>query len=462
MTIHNSKTVAEAAKLMAEHSLSALVIINRKHVFKGLLTTRELTQRYLNEATEPPTVALAENYANQTPLMLPLEYPITETLAEMLRTGENYCLVTRNNRPVGIITKANLLALMASNNNGYGAYVSAATTIQELKRVVDELPKVVENVMNNTSIFREILPALSMHHILIQKHTFELAKHEYKRTNKDFTPIIGEYCLVTLGALARREMTLAKTQSHLIVLKNGLSSDTIAHYKAFAKLFADMLEELGYEGNPLGMSLLNTEMVKTIDEWREQISVGIHKSNKTNLLHTRQLFDCKRVEGAERLLWEFRDAISATVREKSLLFGRLIDCQQAAKIPVSQFGSFITEKDGALKDTIDLEENGLNFIAYTAQAFALSVDLQNINTVRRLENLRHSGGIAEGLTRESISAYESLLDLALHEQLSQIAEGKKPTFRLYPANLSMHAQERLKRALHVAARLFGAGLTEFK
>lgn len=461
ITLHNSKTVVDAAKMMAEHNVGALVIMNRKHVLKGLLTAKYLTHKYLAGATEAPDVALAENYANPTPLMLPQEYPLVETLAEMLRRGEDYALITRRNRPVGIISKSDILGLLSTGSDVFAASVSRITEVEDLRKVVLTLPRILENMMNNTAIFRELLPALTSSHLIIQKRAFEIAKQQYKKKHK-FELLAGSFCIISTGALARREMTLLLIQNNAMILDDKLSDVEVSHYMAFAKLFSDILSQLGYAPNSDGISLDNPDMVKKMSDWAECISVSIHKSNDTNIPYTRVLFDCEKFEGDEPLLWEYKDAIYSTIKEKALFFGRLVNYQSKAKIPISQFGSFIVEKEGDSVGTIDLLENALDFLSYTAQAFSLYADILDTNTVRRLEHLSRKKVLSEEITREAISAYEAIVNLMLHEQLNQTNHGNPINYKLMPSKLSMHSQEQLKRALHIVARFFGEGLAYFK
>jgi CBS domain-containing protein len=461
ITLHNSKSVADAARLIAEHDIGALVIMNRKHVLKGLLTTRHLAQNYLANATVSPEEALAENYANPNPLLLPQEYPLVETFVEMLRHHEDYALITRKNKPVGIISKTDIIKLLANGSDVFAATVSIAADFKELKEVVQSLPKIVENMLNNTSLFREILPTLSTNHIIIQKRAFELARKEYSQKH-GFELSVGRFSMISIGAEARREMTLKLIQGHALILDDKMDEAEVARYKDFAVFFAKKLEELGYAHAPNGMSLSKPEMAKKASEWQEHISVSIHKSNEDNIPFTRVLFDCEHFEGDEALTWSFKDFIYNTLKEKSLFFGRLIKTQSRGKIPVSQFGSFIVEKDGPYPGTIDLKANALDFLTYTSQAFSYNADLLDINTVRRLYHMGRKKLLDEEIIHEAVQAYESIVDLILHEQLSQANEGKEISFRVNPFDMSMHSQERLKRALHVVARYFGEALGYFK
>ncbi|MDR2869049.1 MAG: DUF294 nucleotidyltransferase-like domain-containing protein [Deferribacteraceae bacterium] len=461
ITIHNSKSIADAAKLMQEHKIGALVIMNRKHVLKGLLTSKHLAQRYLSNATESPNKALAEKYANPTPLLLPQEYPLVETLAEMLCRGEDYALITRKNKPAGIISKSDITVLLSNGSDVFSASVSRAHNIDELLVIKNTFPKILENMMNNTSLFRELLPTLSTNHLIIQKRAFELAKQAYRRLYK-FELFAGDFCFLSNESLARREGSLCLDQANVLILSDNVTNSQKAHYVTFAAMFANMLRNLGYGDNSRGLSLNNPKMVKSIGEWRDYISTLIHKSDENNIPCTRVLFDCEKFEGNELLAWEFKDAIYETVKEKTLFFGRLVNYQSMAKIPMSQFGSFITEKEGEYEGTIDLRENALDFITYTAQAFAINADILDTNTVRRLEHLGRKKIVSENLVRETISAYESLVDLILHEQLAKITKGIEPSFRIKPTNISMHSQEQLKRALNIAAHFFGEGLAYFR
>ena len=88
ITLHNSKSVTDAGKLMQEHNIGALVIMNRKHVLKGLLTAKHLAQKYLSNPTESPDTALAENYANPAPLCCLRNIPLWKRYQKCCAAGK--------------------------------------------------------------------------------------------------------------------------------------------------------------------------------------------------------------------------------------------------------------------------------------------------------------------------------------------------------------------------------------
>jgi CBS domain-containing protein len=456
ISLHNSKTVKDAAKLMAEHNIGALVIMNRKHVLKGLLTAKHLTHKFLTNPNLPPDEAMVEDYANTNPLILPQEYPLVETLAEMLRTGEDYALIAKKNKPVGIISKSDIIELLSVGSDIFSATVSRTNNLEELKEIVATLPRILENMMNNTSIFREILPSLTSTHLIIQKRVYELTKVKYRK-EQNFELLPGRFCIISTGNLARREMTLQLLQNNAMLLSDKLSDSDVEHYAGFAKMYSEMLHKTGYSFHPDGVCLNNPDMIKKLNDWRTFISESIHHSNESNIPITRLLFDCEKLEGDETLLWDYKDAINETIKEKALFFGRLINYQAKAKIPISQFGSFIPNSDG----TIDLEKCALNFLTYTTQAFSLNVDLYDVNTIRRINHLGRKKALPEELVREAVIAYEAIVDVILHEQLVQYNHGEEISCSIYPDKLSMHSQEQLKRAFIIVARFIGEGLATF-
>ena len=110
-TIQPTFSVTEAARLMSEHNISALLVINDEDMMTGIVTERDLVRKIVLQGNNPEQTRVGEV---MTPLSqiksVSVETDVRECARLMLEGGFRHSPVVRNKDvPEGIVSIRDLL-----------------------------------------------------------------------------------------------------------------------------------------------------------------------------------------------------------------------------------------------------------------------------------------------------------------------------------------------------------------
>jgi CBS domain-containing protein len=116
-------------------------------------------------------------------------------------------------------------------------------------------------------------------------------------------------------------------------------------------------------------------------------------------------------------------------------------------------GTIITEKSGMHKDEINLKSAGIQPLVTGIRILAVGCGIQEPSTLGRLEHLTAAGAISSEESTLYRTSFESLMMLALRENLNKIGQNRLPDNYLDPYALRKRERILLKDALSGAAQL---------
>jgi signal-transduction protein with cAMP-binding, CBS, and nucleotidyltransferase domain len=123
--------------------------------------------------------------------------------------------------------------------------------------------------------------------------------------------------------------------------------------------------------------------------------------------------------------------------------------QSAVLMPtaLSFFGNFKTEKTGEHKDMINIKLLGWAPLILAVRMVALTNDIFETNTLRRIRLLREKNVIKKEMETDLMDAYLIFVRLRLQNQINN-KEGNQSNMNfLYPSNLSEDEQGKLRKAM---------------
>jgi signal-transduction protein with cAMP-binding, CBS, and nucleotidyltransferase domain len=168
--------------------------------------------------------------------------------------------------------------------------------------------------------------------------------------------------------------------------------------------------------------------------------------------------DEEQKKDAESYFKEFaRQAIDQLVnrltrRQEIYLMHLAKDCL-AHRPPLSFFKSFIVQKNGEHKNTLDIKGQGITPFVNFARIMALKHEINETNTLARFNVLVEKGHVSRDFWQAATDAYELQMQLRLVHQLYQIDNGILPDNHINPANLTELEKQMLKEAFTVIERL---------
>ncbi|MDR2105662.1 MAG: DUF294 nucleotidyltransferase-like domain-containing protein [Deferribacteraceae bacterium] len=368
--------------------------------------------------------------------------------------NEDYAVIVNKKKPAGIVSKAELSALISETSVTFAASIAAVSSIQELKVRVLAFPALFSNYMNNAHSLSELTPKLANWHRIIKKRAFELALTDFE--NSDNNPL-PNFCITSAGGNALAELGLSFMQSNAMIIASDNKKE-IARCRKFALHFSEVLAQIGYAYNNNGVSLNNPSMAKSVEEWQRYYSHALAK-NISNVAEIRTLLDSVYFCGDEELYWDYRAALTALLQERRFIPRELLAHQKRVKLPISDYEYFVTD---GVNEGIDLKSHALDFITNLTQIYAIAAEISHTDTPRRLRHMVRVGLIPEKLSQDIIFAYETIINIIIHEHLEQQYRNLPINFYVNPNKLSVRASKQLKLALHISKSYLNVAAVKFE
>ena len=450
ISIQTGKSVEEAAKVMAEHKISSLLVVNRKQIIKGILTVTNLTRNFLTNLAENIENQEVENYMDTEPVMFPPEFPVVEALNELQIAGKTHGIVMQNGKPSGIVSIHNIALMLLENSHLYCAHIDNMTSFDELQKAFSQIYIAAKNLATSSRVSREELTALSSIHRAIHRKAFQLTCDAFK-AEKNFKLSDYSYCYLLLGAGARREMDLRPQINNAFILADNIAENEEKLFNEFAARYHENLVNIGYYPHNSDDDVMTVNMVLKYSKWIAEIDGWASKGNKADKKYAfAMLLDLAALEGDIMLAWSLRNYILKKAADRPAILTALIKQSPAIKIPVSQFGSFIVDKDGEHAGMINLKTQSLSYIINITRLLSIYAGITDMNTVERIRHLERKKIIPEEIANQAVVAFDTITETLINEQINQSINKQKVTSYISPASLSLFYQEKLKRALQFA------------
>jgi len=452
--------ITEAAKIMRDKNIGSLVIVDKKNNLKGLLSARNIVHNFLSQDDIDLTDKVL-NYIDTDPIKVPKDFPAIEVLYEMQSKNKDYAIVIEKDKPIGIISNKDLLRIFYATANTFYLNIENATSYYDLKEIKANLNHVVRNLIDNSRMTSEILPTISTIHLSIQKKVHKLCLSEFQNsTGKKISDL--NYAIIIMGSGARKEMMLNPDQDNGYIFGDDLTDDDIQDLMEFGSLFTEKLAYVGYEKCKGDVMVTNPEMSQRLSRWKKQIDMITLNAGDRGFTWSNIIFDMDTFYGNSSLVDQLRDFINKIVSSRPLFLIQMLENETQFKIPITFFGNFIVEKEGDYQGMLNLKSSALTFITDIVRAFSLSNNIKELNTVERAKQLQDKKILSEETVSKILSAYETIVDLALTKEIKDAESNKPITKYINPYELSVYNQNRLKNALGSIAKLLNLGLKYFK
>jgi len=190
----------------------------------------------------------------------------------------------------------------------------------------------------------------------------------------------------------------------------------------------------------------NPRWCRSLPEWLAGFDEWVQKSEPQEIIDLSIFFDFRPVYGEVELTHEMRRHIHSVLLQAPAFF--LFYAQNALmfKPPLRLLGN-IYLSGGATEHSgeINLKDAMMPIVSF-ARLYALRHQINQTNTLKRIEALAERNIILPSSRDEIITAYDFLMQLRLQNQLAAIQAGKSPSNIIHPGKLGYIQQEMLKQA----------------
>ena len=110
LTAPLTTTVAEAARLMKERHVSAMMVVGDEEELAGIFTERDALFRVIAEGRSPKSTRISE-VMTANPQTISPDRPFAQALVMMHEGGFRHVPVVKNGHPVGMVSARDALSL---------------------------------------------------------------------------------------------------------------------------------------------------------------------------------------------------------------------------------------------------------------------------------------------------------------------------------------------------------------
>ncbi|EJG1726776.1 TPA: DUF294 nucleotidyltransferase-like domain-containing protein [Vibrio parahaemolyticus] len=449
VTLEATASIQEAASLMAEENVTALLIVRPTEELTeedddqllGILTDRDLCIRVLAQGIDT-NISVSEVMSYD---VVSLDYNayVFEAMLTMLRYNVHHLPILKDKKPIGIIGMTDIVRYESQNSLLLVSSIFQQTSVEDLKQVSLQVKDCFVRMVNEDANAHMIGRAMSVIGSSFKQRLAELAEQE-------LGPAPIPYCLVAMGSMARDEQLIVTDQDNALILDDCYDPDKHGEYFAqFAKFVCDGLAACGYTYCTGDIMATNPEWRKTKSQWEECFGDWIDHPTPERLLNSNIFFDLLGIHG--RVKWA--EQLSSFIVRRAKKNNRFLACMAYNAIrrtpPLGFFKDFVMEKDGRHRNSINLKRRGTAPLADLIRVHALAIGSRSQNSFDRLDDINDAGILPKGRGMDLRDAMELIYMVRIRHQALDIENGDEPDNNIEPENMSDFERRNLKAAFQI-------------
>jgi len=439
-------SVAEAARLMREHHVSCIAVAEGG-VLRGLVTTRDLTERVLAEGL--PGTTPVETVMTVDPVSLSPEALGSDILHMMLERRIGHVPVVSDGRLTGIVTQTDLTRFQAISSAQLVRDAATAETPAEMATVTARIPELLQQLVASHSAHEVVTRQITDIADTVTRRLLALAEAELGAP-----PV--PYLWLACGSQGRQEQTGVSDQDNCLILDDAVTPDDMPYFKALATFVSNGLDAAGYFYCPGDMMATADRWCQPVRTWRRYFRGWIDTPSPEAQMLASVMFDLRPIGGRAALFRDLQEETLDAASKNSIFVAHMIANSLKHHPPLGLLRGFATIRSGEHKNHIDMKHNGVVPVADLARVYALRGKLTSVNTRSRILDAEDAGVISVSGARDLVEAYDLIAGLRLENQAALIKAGRKPDNFLAPSDLSDFERSHLRDAFVVVRTMQSA------
>jgi CBS domain-containing protein len=451
-----TETIQGAAARMAELSIGSLLVKNSTGDIMGIVTDQDLR-----------TKVLARGLDYQRPVHLIMSSPVAgigpkvlcfEALLRFMEQGLHHLVVQDQGEILGVVTARDVMAYQGAWPLYLFREIMAERHLTGIYGLAGKVPRVVRSLLQEGAKGENITRVMSLLHDSIVRRLLDVVQEEL-----GLPPV--PFCWLAVDGHGRREDVFGTEPGHVLVYSE--SSDVARaraaadYFFAFSMMLAD--HPMAWSGwrDRSGISPYLQQWRQSRPVWTTYFMQWLctHDPNEAN--RRAGFFDLRPVYGMIELARGLTAAVGSLAGQYAPLLLHLAGaCLQTAP-PIAFFRDLVVEPDGRQVNRLDIKNRCLKPFVECARVLSLKYELEETNTVRRLEALAQQGHLPMDLSSDAREAFEFQQQLAIVHQLKAVESGFEPDWFIFPSELSALERKTLKESFSVIGRMTGIVKQEF-
>ena len=440
--------IREAAAIMSANRVSSLVLLDPDGLPSGIVTDRDLRDKVVSkdrDVTDPVGGIMS------VPLMkVEARDYCFEALLKMIRYNVHHLLVVDEGRLKGIVTNHDLMMLQGTSPISIAREIETQQNIEGLVPISGKINRIV------TILLKEGAKASNITRIISEIND-RLAKKVLEMAERKFGPSPLSYCWIAYGSEGRKEQTFKTDQDNAIIFNDPRTDEEEQRARDYFSVFTvyvrDALVQCGFPLCPADYMASNPKWCQPLRTWKSYFSRWINSPNPESILHSLIFFDFRPLFGNVRLAENLRTYLNKMTADQNIFFARMAGVITGNRPPLGFFRTFVVEKSGEHKDSLNLKLRGIGPLIDIVRLFALEEGVSETSTLERLKAMKDSHPVIIELGEELEQAFEFITLLRMHHQTKQMERNEPPDNFINPVTLSNLEKKSLKESFQLILKI---------
>lgn len=426
ITAQSSISIAEGARLMAQHLVSCLPLVDNGHLV-GILTDRDLRNRVLGAGFDPARPIAAVMTAKPVTAVLPDR--LEDALLLMMQYNIHHLpIVDDAGKLIGIVSSGDLLRLQSPHPLRLVRDIQRADSHKQVAELAHKGPGLLAGMSRQSNRVTEVGRVAGMITDACTRQLLKLAEAE-------LGPAPMAWTWLAFGSQARLEQGLISDQDNGLLLAEPPDAEAAEYFKRMADFVCDGLNQAGYVYCPGGV-MAKGEWRLSFRDWRKTFAGWILEPVPKAVMHSSIFFDLRGVAGDLELASRLHQEVLDQARSSNIFRRFLAAESMRRRPPIGLFRRFVQEHDGEKTHGLNLKQRGVIPIVDLARVRALEGAIPEVHTEERLRAAAAQGIMSEPDADDLIHALRFIGNVRLRHQVTLYERGEKPNHLVNPDALS--------------------------
>jgi len=438
-------SVGEAAKLMSEHRISSLIIL-QDGLLSGILTDRDLRYRVLAQGLDG-SVSIAQ-VMTKDPCCIDKSGLLFEASMLMSTHNIHHLPVVNGQQVVGMLTTTDIIRTQNNQPIFLIGEINRSQSLDALVAISRRFPALLQSLIESDARAGEIGRILTLLSDSLTRQLLKLAHLKFGAAPFDYSWIV-------FGSQGRMDQTAGSDQDNAMILSQKPDLAQAIFFKAISEFVCHGLDACGYIYCP-GEIMAQTDKWRVdLATWQGYFSKWVNTPSPQALLNTSIFFDMRLLDGQSELFEQLQQHVLQQTKDNQIFIASMAALAVSSTPPLGFFGKFVLERDGEENKVLDLKLRGVAIVNDIARVYALHEGLSEVSTLARLEQLLGRHILNKKDVKNLKDAIEFVAALRLKNQGEQLKAGKVPNNYLKPGQMSRMMRHQLKdafEAIHCAQK----------
>ncbi|KAF0184539.1 MAG: hypothetical protein FD164_395 [Nitrospirae bacterium] len=457
ITAPDSISIREAAGIMCQNKISAVVLTDANGLPSGIVTDRDLRGKVVargRDVNEPV------RYVMSAPLIRSDARDLCfEAVLKMIRYNIHHLLVVKDGAMCGMLTNHDLMLLHGNSPLSIARDIEEQQSVEGLAGVSRQVTGIVGMLMKEGARASSIVRVITEINDRLVRKLLEIAERKYGQP-----PL--RYCWIAFGSEGRKEQTFRTDQDNAIIHADPATpheADSAERYfSGFASFVRESLVQCGVPLCPAGFMASNPKWCQPLKNWKKYFSQWIAEPTASAVLNSVTFFDFRSVHGERMLAEELRDFLCSQLKDRKVFLGYIANMAIKNRPPIGFLKTFVVEKSGEHKDMLNMKIKGLAPIVDLVRLFALEKQARETSTLERIRALKGKHSIVTEYGEELAQAFEFIMLLRMQHQFDQVTKGNMPDNFINPETLTPLEKKTAKEAFHLISRVQDMVIERYK